>query len=136
MGQRPQISRRTTFQGMAALGAALALAGCGGDDSSGKPETKAGEVLATVDEVPVEGGIVLSDKGLVLTQPTEGEYRAFSSRCTHEGAQLTQVDGAGIHCPRHGSVFALADGAVELGPATTPLPEVAIEVKGQEIRAA
>ena len=131
----PLISRRTTFQGMAALGAALVLAGCGGSDDS-EPQTEAGEVLATTDEVPVGGGLVLGDKGVVITQPTEGEFKAFSATCTHQQAQLNAVDADGIHCPRHGSVFDAADGSVVGGPATSPLPEVAITVEGGNILAA
>ena len=33
-----------------------------------------------------------------------------------------------INCPCHGSRFAVADGSVTAGPATTPLPEKTVEV--------
>lgn len=123
---------------MAALGAALALAGCSGGDSEQQPEpdTEAGEVLATTDEVPVGGGLVLGDRGVVITQANEGEFVAFSATCTHQGAQLSEVDQRGIHCPLHGSVFDATDGSVVGGPATDALPKVAITVEGDEILAA
>lgn len=136
MNARP-IGRRTAFTGMAALGAALALAGCtGGDSEQSEPDTEPGEVLATTDEVPVGGGLVLGDKGVVITQAEEGRFVAFSASCTHQGAQVSQVDQRGIHCPLHGSVFDATDGSVVGGPATEALPKVAITVEGDEILAA
>jgi Rieske Fe-S protein len=36
-------------------------------------------------------------------------------------------------CPSHGSKFKASDGSVVQGPATQPLQEIAVTVKGQEI---
>lgn len=130
------ISRRTTFTGLAALGAALVLAGCAGDDSASGPQTSSGEVLARTDEVPVGGGLVLSDKKVVLTQPVAGEFHAFSAVCTHQAATVSAVSEQGIHCPLHGSVFSAVDGSVVQAPAASPLPQVDIEVVDGEIRVA
>lgn len=132
----PLLTRRTTFQGMAALGAALVLAGCGGESNPSQPQTESGEVLAGVDEVPVGGGVVLEGKGIVITQPTEGEFKAFSSTCTHQQATVGPVDEGGIHCSRHGSVFDTSDGSVTGGPASSALPQVEITVDGGNILAA
>lgn len=132
----PLLSRRTTFQGMAALGAALVLAGCGGESTDSEPDAEAGETLASVDEVPVGGGLVLADKRIVITQPTEGDFKAFSATCTHQQAALGPVDEGGIHCPRHGSVFDTRDGSVTGGPASRALPAVEITVEGGSILAA
>ncbi|WP_235738700.1 Rieske (2Fe-2S) protein [Nocardioides alcanivorans] len=134
---RPLISRRTTFKGMGALGAALVLAACsGGDDAPSAPEAESGDVLASTSEVPVGGGVILADRGIVITQPTEGEFAAFSAVCTHQRATLSDVDADGIHCPRHGSVFDATDGSVVNGPASSGLPEVAITVEDGNILAA
>ncbi len=129
----PVIGRRTTFTGLAALGAALVLAGCGGDETKG-PDAVAGEVLTRTEEVPVGGGIILADKKIVVTQPTAGEYAAFSAVCTHQAATLSSVTEQGIHCPLHGSVFSAVDGSVVHAPATSPLRRIEVEVVGDEIR--
>jgi nitrite reductase/ring-hydroxylating ferredoxin subunit len=66
---------------------------------------------------------VFADKDVVVTQPTAGEYKAFSATCTHQGA--SQVGGRRvIVCPCHGSKFAIADGAVTAGPAVAAAGEV------------
>ena len=133
-------TRRIVFQGLGALGVAAALAGCGGgDDESGggggdTPDT--GTELASTSEVPVGGGIVLADEGIVITQPTEGDFKAFSASCTHQGTLVDEVQEGGIHCPNHGSLFSPEDGSVVQGPATKALPTVDIEVDGDRILAA
>jgi nitrite reductase/ring-hydroxylating ferredoxin subunit/uncharacterized membrane protein len=49
---------------------------------------------------------------------------ALADRCTHRGGPLHEgmIDDGSITCPLHHSRFHLADGAVQLGPATHPLP--------------
>ncbi len=53
-----------------------------------------------------------------------GEVYALFERCTHMGGPLAEgtVEGASIRCPWHGSRFALKDGGVIEGPATSPQP--------------
>jgi len=50
---------------------------------------------------------------------------AQSAQCTHRGCTVKQVSD-GFDCPCHGSKFA-RDGSVVEGPATTPLPRLAVE---------
>lgn len=134
------VDRRIVFQGMGALGVAAALAGCSSSSSSGDEEASglpdAGTELATTDEVPVGGGVVLADAGVVVTQPTEGEFKAFTAVCTHQGAALDKVADDGIECPLHGSRFSVDDGSPTAGPATDPLGEVPVTVEGDRILAA
>lgn len=134
------VDRRIVFQGMGALGVAAALAGCSSSSSSGDEEASglpdAGTELATTDEVPVGGGLVIADAGVVVTQPTAGEFKAFTAVCTHQGAALDKVGDDGIECPLHGSRFSVADGAPTSGPATDPLGEVPVTVDGDRILAA
>lgn len=137
------VSRRIIFNGLGALGVAVALAGCGGGEGGsggspgGAPDTPdTGAALATTAEVPVGGGLVLSDQGIVITQPTEGEFVGFTSVCTHEGNTVTSVEDGQIRCSFHGSSFSAASGEVEGGPAPAPLAEVAIRVEGDQIVAA
>jgi len=128
------LPRRIVFQGLGALGTAVALAGCGGggDDGEDAPSPDAGAELASTADVPVGGGLILADERIVLTQPTEGEFKAFSAICTHQHCEVTEVDRT-INCPCHHSKFSIEDGSVESGPAPSPLEPVAIEVRGGTI---
>ena len=132
------VSRRIVFQGLGALGVAVALAGCGGDDGGGGSDAapESGAALATVAEVPVGGGIILADEGIVITQPAEGEFKGFTAVCTHQGNTVTSVADGVIECSFHGSSFSAETGEVEGGPAPSPLAEVAIRVDGDQIVAA
>lgn len=89
-------------------------ASSGGGSGSSRPESGAGLVAAA--DVPVGGGVVLPAHELVVTQPTEGEFKAFTSVCTHQGAQLTAVSQGRITCPLHGSQFDVEDGSNVTGP--------------------
>jgi nitrite reductase/ring-hydroxylating ferredoxin subunit len=151
----PRPSRRIVFQGLGALGVAAVLAGCGGDDSStdstdstgstgstdsgsgsessgGKPSLEAG-ALATTAEIPVGGGIVLTDVHIVITQPTAGAFAAFGSRCKHQGFDVGRIEGGTITCLHHGSQYDAATGDVTGGPAPTGLDKVEIDVRNGQI---
>lgn len=135
--------RRILFQGLGAVGVAAALAGCGGSDSESgggdgaeSASVDAGAALATTDEVPVGGGVVLTDEQIVLTQPSAGEFRAFTAVCTHQQLTVTGVEEGTIRCDNHGSRYDAATGEVTGGPAPSALAEVAITVDGDQILAA
>ena len=134
-----QTSRRIVFQGMGALGVAAVLAACGGGGEesggdSGGAAPEAGAVLTATADVPVGGGVVLGEQGVVVTQPTEGEFKAFSASCPHQGNTVTGVEGGTIECSFHGSSFSAETGEREGGPATTGLTEVEITVENGEVR--
>lgn len=97
------------------------------------PPAAGGEAIATTGDVPVGEGVIVAAAGVVITQPSEGEFRAFSSTCTHLGCQVSSVSDGLIRCPCHGSRYFIADGSVENGPATSGLPEVGITVDGDQI---
>ena len=131
-------SRRTVLGGTAALGVgAPLLAACGSDDGGGSAVAApdAGTVLTTTADVPVGGGVILAEEGLVVTQPEEGTFKAFSSKCTHQGCQVTKVSST-IDCPCHNSKFSIADGSPESGPASSPLPETAVKLDGDNVTTA
>ncbi len=90
------------------------------------------EIVAT-GQVPKGGGVILATDGVVVTQPAAGQFRGFSSTCTHMGCTLNNVSDGTINCICHGSRFSIVDGHVVQGPATTPLPKVAISVSGKAI---
>lgn len=130
------ITRRSTLTGAAALGVGLPLlTACGGGDgdTATEPDTTAGETLGPSKDVPVGGGTIYADQKVVVTQPTEGDFKAFSSICTHQGCPVSNVDGGTINCTCHGSKFSITDGSVVNGPATSGLSAVAVSVKGGSV---
>ncbi|MCE1178642.1 MAG: Rieske (2Fe-2S) protein [Micrococcales bacterium] len=120
-------ARRTVLAGAAGV-AALGLTGCGGGGGS---EARTGAIKTA--DIPVGGAVYYSDAKVIVAQPTAGDYKAFSSVCTHAGGSVSQIDGAKGTCPLHGSVFNVTTGAVEQGPATTPLEERQVTVSGDTI---
>jgi Rieske Fe-S protein len=89
--------------------------------------------LATVDQVPAGGGLILKGPKVVLTKDSSGTVHAFSVTCPHQGCPVGSVEGGVIVCPCHGSTFALDTGARVSGPATSGLTAVAVTVKGNDI---
>ena len=75
-------------------------------------------MLTTTSEIPVGGGTIFADEQVVVTQPTEGEFKAFTAVCTHQGCHVSSVSDGTINCACHGSQFSIDDGSVEPGPAT------------------
>ncbi|RNL59948.1 Rieske (2Fe-2S) protein [Nocardioides marmoriginsengisoli] len=136
-----ETSRRNVLYGVAAAGFAVPLvAACGsGDDGSGPVgvpasdpptsggTTPAGESIPTSD-IPVGGGAIYPEEKLVVTQPTAGEFKAFSAVCTHQQCLVTKVEDGKIDCTCHGSEYSITDGSVERGPASKPLAEKTVTV--------
>ena len=85
--------------------------------SETSPSRSQKPALATTDEVPVGGGIVLTGQKIVIVQPTAGKFRAWSAICKHEGELVGSVESNVITCPCHGSQFDSATGDVVGGPA-------------------
>ncbi|GAA3912077.1 Rieske (2Fe-2S) protein [Streptomyces lacrimifluminis] len=130
-------TRRTI---LLATGAAALTAGCSeyGDESA-SPESSAGspgQELATTADIPVGGGRIFKDEQVVVTQPREGEFKAFTSICTHQQCPVANVQDGTINCTCHGSKFDITDGSVTNPPATRPLAEKKITVAGNSIRLA
>jgi Rieske Fe-S protein len=107
-------------------------------EASGEtPDEGSGEnaegLVATAD-VAVGGGVILEEDGIVITQPAQGEWRGFSSVCTHQGCTVASVADNTINCNCHGSQFSIADGSVVTAASGVdpsqqdPLPAVEVEV--------
>src|SRR6478672_5128294 len=133
---RRTVIRGAGVVGVAALGA-TALAACGGDSStststagsssssSAAASTQAGGSGGGAGipkaDIPVGGGTIIAATKTVVTQPKAGEFKAFTSICTHMGCPVAQVSNGTIDCNCHGSQYDIATGAVTRGPATKPL---------------
>lgn len=141
------LTRRNVLATGALAAAGVTLAACSsGDDAATEPtsDTQAtpqaspaasGEALIAAAEVPLEGGVIL-DSGqtkVVVTQPQPEQYVGLSAVCPHQGCLVNEVVDSTIVCPCHGSQFAIADGAVIQGPATTGLEPVPVNFDGDQI---
>jgi Rieske Fe-S protein len=89
--------------------------------------------LASTSDIPVGGGQIIKDQQIVVTQPAEGDFKAFTAVCTHQQCTVTSVQDGIIQCPCHGSQFSVEDGSVQGGPAPAPLEEIPITVEGSTI---
>ncbi|WP_020140297.1 Rieske (2Fe-2S) protein, partial [Streptomyces sp. 351MFTsu5.1] len=107
--------------------------GGGASSDSGASSGSGGTALAKTSDIPEGGGTIFKDKGVVVTQPTAGQFKAFSSKCTHQGCAVGSVADGVIVCPCHNSHFSVEDGSVKKGPATQPLPAAQITVSGDSI---
>ncbi|UGY94819.1 Rieske (2Fe-2S) protein [Streptomyces gobiensis] len=158
----PLTTRRTLLAAAGATGLAATLIACGdsggsgngygadggGDGADGGGDSPAqeqtpeggqdggGADLAKTSQIPEGGGTVFRDEKIVVTQPTSGDFKAYSATCTHQGCVVREVKGGTINCACHGSKFSIADGSVADGPAQKPLPEARIAVDGDTIRLA
>jgi Rieske Fe-S protein len=131
-------SRRTVVASVGLVGAgAIGLTACGGAQeaagSAGSAATDAVKDAIGKATIPVGGGKVLADQKVVVTQPTAGEFKAFTAVCTHQGCIVSNVSKGSINCACHGSSFDIATGAVKTGPATQPLAEKKVTVSGDGI---
>src|SRR6478736_5974739 len=135
------MNRRRALTGTAAIAVGVpVLAACGSDEptatdpsSSPSPSPSAAAALATTSSVPVGGCFVNADAKVVVTQPTEGDFKAFSAVCTHQGCLVESSSDGEIPCPCHLSHFSLEDGSPISGPASSPLAPVEITVDGDSI---
>jgi Rieske Fe-S protein len=158
MTDRPQpLLHRRTVAGIATIGVGLpVLAACSGSDGrdvatdpntpspSSTPaasesaeaspsETPSVDAFAQASDIEVGGGTIFAEDQVVITQPSDGEFKCFSAVCTHQGCLVSSVSDGTINCECHGSAFSIADGSVVTGPATGPLAEQSIAVDGDAI---
>ncbi|MFC3500308.1 Rieske (2Fe-2S) protein [Micromonospora krabiensis] len=145
-------TRRALFAGAGAVGAAVVLSACGADDAgdgatsttspgptvpstgdAGGGDRQGSQSLATTTDIPLGGGKVLAAEGVVITQPSPGQFKGFDPICTHQRCPVSNVDGGTINCTCHGSKFSIEDGSVKAGPATRPLPAKNVKVVGDQI---
>ncbi|MFJ9471286.1 Rieske (2Fe-2S) protein [Streptomyces caniferus] len=155
-------ARRTVVAAVGAAGLTAALAACGGGTAdAGSGDSKAagggdqagssgasgggdgsaggdaagggGTILAKTSEIPKGGGKIFKADKVVVTQPQDGDIKAFSAICTHAGCVVGEVSGGTINCMCHGSKFDITDGSVKKGPATKGLAPAKVNVKGGSV---
>ena len=90
------------------------------------PARAAGRSPPRPADIPVGGGksssTRTSNQHAVITQPTAGEFKAFSSICTHAQCDVSEVTTT-IKCTScHQSEFSITDGSVVKPPASSPAP--------------
>jgi Rieske Fe-S protein len=141
---------RTTALGVAAAGIGATAAACSSSNSmpQGSNATTAqttgtgaasgsgsgsGSTLATTSQVPVKGGFINQGVAVVVTQPSAGEYKAFTAVCTHAQCIVGTVSNNVIQCPCHNSQYSASTGEVIGGPAPAPLAAKSIKVDGSKI---
>jgi Rieske Fe-S protein len=100
-----------------------------GEKAGGKP----GSALTSTAQIPVGGGKIFAKRGVVVTQPTAGAFKAFSTECTHQGCAVGRVADGTIDCLCHGSKVKISDGSVADGPARRPLASRKIAVDGDAV---
>lgn len=134
------IDRRTVLAtgGIVAVGAVVAACGGSGDSAAtsagaGDGSGAAGGAVAQAADIPVGGGIILSEQAVVITQPAEGEVKAFTAVCPHQGCLVSEVVDNEIICACHGSRFSAVDGAVIAGPAQQGLEPAGVAVEGGSV---
>ena len=139
------ISRRTVIMNSGLAAVAIAgLSSCttyatapvtepSAPDASGGGSGGSGQGLsAKAADIPVGSGKIFPDAQTVITQPKEGEFKAFSSICTHQACPVATVTDT-INCDCHGSKYSITDGSVVNPPAPKPLPAKTIEVDGDTL---
>jgi nitrite reductase/ring-hydroxylating ferredoxin subunit len=118
---------------VAAGGAALVACGGGGGGDSKDKAPAADKTLGATTDVPVGGGKIYEDAKVVVTQPTAGDFKAFTAVCTHQQCLVGSVNGTEIDCPCHRSRFDASTGKVLGGPAPSPLAPKTIQVTNGQI---
>lgn len=148
-------SRRTVVAAVGAAGLTVALTACGSEDDASGSSTEqgadgggatseagggssadagaGGAALAKTADIPEGSGKVFSDEKVVVSQPAAGDFKAFSTICTHQKCPMTDLQGDTITCACHKSQFSVLDGSVKKGPATEPLAAKQISVSGDSI---
>ena len=126
-------SSNTAAQGAGAQTATAAGPATSAAGSTASTGSAGSGGLATTSQVAVGSGYINTTSNIVVTQPTAGEYKAFTAVCTHQGCIVDSVANNVIQCPCHGSQYSAKDGSVIQGPATQPLAAKTIKVSGTEI---
>jgi cytochrome b6-f complex iron-sulfur subunit len=152
MGSDEQTTRRQFCQacaaGVAALGGALALQGCGGGGSptSGDGISAAslprvsGTLSGATMQVTIDASSPLASPGtlalvtgggtsLLVARTGADSFTALTAQCTHAACLITAYSGQNYVCPCHGSQYDTS-GRVLSGPAPRALRQYTTQFSG------
>ncbi len=142
------IERRVVLAGSLATSSAIALAACAAQPEVAETTPPSGSVdemeiitggevlVGNIDDIAVGSGtkIKVNDQLTILvTHPTEAQFRAFSATCTHAGCIVSGIRDGQIACACHGARFNSESGEPEQGPANSALRKIDLEVRGKEL---
>ena len=143
MADDHSISRRTVLTLAVGGAGAVALTACnpasggsGGGGAAASLSQRSGVGLAKLSDVPVGSAVsVQLPDGTpgIVARPSATTAAAFSALCTHQSCTVAP-QGQQLICPCHGSVYNALTGAVEQGPAASPLAKVAVSVVNGEVQ--
>lgn len=142
------ITRRGVLTTGVVASSTLVLAACANEPAVVATTDPSGTVQQTL--TPTSGEVLLGEASGVLvgtgkkfeidsmltilvTQPKEGVFKAFSATCTHAGCIVNGVQNGQIACGCHGARFDQESGMVLSGPAKTALGKIPIEVRGTSL---
>ncbi len=140
---RPRQSSRRDFLCLGVASVAYACGGCSGS-ASRPPSVAARPVGGKLHLSKAESAPVLQPGSSLLVQPAgvrdkiivvnhDGTLSALSAICTHMGCTVAYNKETGrIHCPCHGSEFAL-DGNTTKGPAKRPLKRYVVALVNEQV---
>ena len=125
----------TTSASATSSGSSTSSSGSSSTSSLGTASAAApsGTPVKTAD-VPVGGGVINASALFVVTQPSAGEFKAFSAVCTHMGCTVTKIVDGKIDCPCHQSQFDITTGTpTSSSQAKSPLPGKTATVSGDSV---
>jgi nitrite reductase/ring-hydroxylating ferredoxin subunit len=131
------LSRRSALKALAVGFAAIGLSTIA---DSAMAAAKTYKICKTTDvKVGSARMFAVGGRGIVVTQPKKGTFKAFNANCTHQGAPLAAKVGSvrtvsgSMICPQHGAGFDTTTGAVTRGPAAAPLDKITVKVSGTQV---
>lgn len=130
---------RRTFLGWVGIGSIasslpMAIAACSQQQGNGDGY----KAVGTLQDLDKDGHILkqglFASAVLVVRDPSNPEsILAVNPKCTHEGCTVDwDRQKQRLICPCHDAQFQ-ANGTVEKGPASTPLPSYSVRLEGSEI---
>lgn len=92
-------------------------------------------VVGPVADVALGGATryLVEGRPVIITQPREGEFRAFVAICTHAGGAINGLREEKLYCGSHSSYFDTETGEALQGPANNPLGKVSVAVDGDNL---
>jgi 3-phenylpropionate/trans-cinnamate dioxygenase ferredoxin subunit len=81
-------------------------------------------------------GVTREDGTRICLVNDDGEIRAISDVCTHQGYSMASgmvLDGGRIECAWHGTIYDCRSGSVERGPATEPIAVYEVRVEDGDV---